>query len=463
MKKLATLCLSLFTCFSAARAQTVLYSQTFDSTYADWSLNTSDLGGVTTMTPNYWTVTNVYAGGSALFVNTPDQPAGIYGNPESPYLHIRSAVGPANATFNASGNHSYTAGMNSPIVTTSYSGVTLSFWWLCKGNGVSFGRVYFRTSSSATGWQQISTASIPPAALDSYNNQASSWIQQTIHLDSFDNQPFLEFAFQFHHQGVAGSDPSFAIDDVMITGTPATVTAPVASFSSASTTPCQDGCVLFTSTSTGTIDSVRWDASPAGPSIVSATSDTTTMCFPTSGAYSVTLTAYNSGGSNSSTTVINVIPTPHPTITQTGAVLSVPAVYTTYQWYNGLTAITGATTNTYTITTTSTYGVVVDSVGCQGGDTLTTGPLHVTNLTNTVADFWLAQPNSSSVNLSSSKPIDDALGITIYDATGRKILDEVWNAGSYTKRINGLAVANGLYIIKLSNSYTSVVLKWQKQ
>ena len=114
MKKLATLCLSLFACFGAAHAQTVLYSQTFDSTYADWSLNTSDLGGVTTMTPNYWIVNSVYTGSAIAPTVTPNEPSGIYGNPESAYLHIRSAIGPANATFNASGNHSYTASLNTP-------------------------------------------------------------------------------------------------------------------------------------------------------------------------------------------------------------------------------------------------------------------------------------------------------------------------------------------------------------
>ena len=105
--------------------------------------------------------------------------------------------------------------------------------------------------------------SVPAAALDSYNLHPSGWTQQVIHLDSFDNQATLEFAFQFHHQGLTGSDPSFAVDDVMVTGTPSTVTAPVASFTSTSTTACQDGCIAFSSTSTGTIDSVRWDASPA--------------------------------------------------------------------------------------------------------------------------------------------------------------------------------------------------------
>ena len=460
MKSLITFCLSFFVCFGVAHAQTTIYSQTFDSTYSEWSLNTSDLGGVTSMTPNYWVVNAIYPGNIIAPTTTPAQPSGIYGNPASAYLHIRSAAGPANATFNASGNHSYTAGMNTPIVTTGYSGVTLTFWWLCNGNNVSFGRVYFRTNSSATGWQQISTMSVPAASLDSYNVQASSWVQQTIHLDSFDNQASLEFAFQFHHQGISGSDPSFAVDDIIVTGTPSGV-APVASFTTTATTTCQDSCLTFTSTSTGTIDSVRWTST--GGTIATPTGTSTSICFPTAGTYSVILTAYNSSGSNSSSSSITVNPTPHPVITQTGSLLSVPTVYTSYQWYSGVTLITGATNNTYTYTTDGTYGIVVDSAGCPGIAAIETTPTHVANINNVVGNYWLAQPNSTSLELNTSKPINDALSVTIFDATGRKILDETWSAGSYTKQINGLSVASGLYIIKLSNSYTSSILKWLKQ
>lgn len=84
-------------------------------------------------------------------------------------------------------------------------------------------------------------------------------------------------------------------------------------------------------------------------------------------------------------------------------------------------------------------------------------------MNNIAGNYWIAQPNSSSVVVNSAKPVDDALAITIFDATGRKVLDEKWDAGSYSKQINALSVANGLYIIKLSNIYTAAVLKWLKQ
>ena len=137
--------------------------------------------------------------------------------------------------------------------------------------------------------------------------------------------------------------------------------------------------MLFTSTSTGTVSSVSWSAT-SGAIIENPTSDTTTICFPAAGTYSVTLTATNSGGSTSSTSAITVNPTPYPVITNSGGVLSVTGAYTSYQWYDGLTAITGATTNSYTVTSLGTYGVLVDSMGCIGFDTLTAGPTKIANI-----------------------------------------------------------------------------------
>lgn len=465
MKSFLTFCLSFFVCLTV-HAQTTIYLDTINSTGSNWTLNTSDLGGVTTGTPNHWVINNSYLGGTILVITvapTPDQPSGITGYPESYYLHIDSKQGETNGfyncNYNASGTHSYFAAMNNSIITTGYSNVTLTFWYLCTGSANSFGQIYYRTSAAGA-WTQISTMSAPPAALDSYNVHPTWTLTSGIHLDSFDNQAFLQFAFRFKHNA-SGNDPAFGVDDIKVTGI-TSGTAPVASFTTTATTVCQDSCLTFTSTTTGTVDSVRWTASPAGPAITSPTSNSTSVCFPASGTYSVILTAYNSGGSNSASSAISVTPTPHPVITQVGDVLSVPSGYTNYQWYNGTTAISGATTNTYTITATGLYGIVVDSAGCPGIDTLT-GTLHIITINNLASNYWVAQSTNNSINVNASKPLEDNLAIIIFDATGRKIVDAIWNAGSYTKQIDNLSIAKGLYFIKLSNSYTSAVIKWLKQ
>ena len=455
MRKLLTLITPLFIAF-AADAQTTIYSQTFNSGSAsEWTLNTSDLGGASA--PNRWVINNTYPGNIIAPTATPEQPSGITGGPESYYMHIRSNVGPANCTFNASGTHSYFTAMNTPIVTTGYTGVNLSFWWVCNGDAVSVGEVYYRTNDTAA-WTIINTTSIPPAALDSYNMN-TTWLQATIHLDSFDNQPFLEIGYRFRHQGAAGSDPAFGVDDIFVTGT---VIPPVASATSTGSTACQDSCITFTSTSTGVVDSVKWTSS--GGIIATPTDSATAICFPAAGTYSVTLTAYNSGGSDSTSTVVTVNPTPMPVITQSGNTLSVTGTYTSYQWLNGATPITGATNANYTVTSAGSYAVVVDSGGCYGGALITATYIDgVQNVTGSTTNFWLTQQGNNAIQLNESFTNTESLEVAVYDATGRKMIADMWAANTTGRELNTGELPAGLYIIRISNRNTAAVLKWMKQ
>ena len=454
MRKLLTLITPLFIAF-AADAQTTIYSQTFNSGSAsEWTLNTSDLGGASA--PNRWVINNTYPGNIIAPTATPEQPSGITGGPESYYMHIRSNVGPANCTFNASGTHSYFTAMNTPKVTTGYTGVNLSFWWVCNGDAVSVGEVYYRTNDTAA-WTIINTTSIPPAALDSYNMN-TTWLQATIHLDSFDNQPFLEIGYRFRHQGAAGSDPAFGVDDIFVTGT---VIPPVASATSTGSTACQDSCITFTSTSTGVVDSVKWTSS--GGIIATPTDSATAICFPAAGTYSVTLTAYNSGGSDSTSTVITVNPTPMPIITQSGNTLSVTGTYTSYQWLNGVTPITGATNANYTVTSAGSYAVVVDSGGCYGGALITATYIDgVPNVTGSPTKFWVAQQGNNTIGLNESYTNTESLDVAVYDATGRKMIADVWAANTASKQLNTGELPAGMYIIRINNKNTAAVLKWMK-
>ncbi len=77
-----------------------------------------------------------------------------------------------------------------------------------------------------------------------------------------------------------------------------------ASFSSTASSTCQDSCITFTSTSTGTIDSVRWEA--AGATVVSPTAHNTSICFPSAGTIAVHLYVYGPGGVDSSVNNITV-------------------------------------------------------------------------------------------------------------------------------------------------------------
>lgn len=87
----------------------------------------------------------------------------------------------------------------------------------------------------------------------------------------------------------------------------------------------------------------------------------------TGGNYTDTLTS--AAGCDSlivaTTLTVNALPT-SPTITQSGASLSVSGSFSSYQWYMGSTAISGATSASYTATANGSYSVVVTNAnGCS--------------------------------------------------------------------------------------------------
>ncbi len=432
-----------------------------------WTMSTS----ITTTegdAPNFWFVTCAEAGHIAGGCGSV---CGAGSGELGATLHLGSGTG---SIAGADNGASYDAGdgglgfyntttdrrAESPTINCSgKSTINLRFYYIENGQGaVDDGWVEYY---DGTTWTLLTNT----AKTTTCGGGQGSWAVQNITLPaSADNNPNVKIGFRWiNDNDGAGTDPSFAIDSVSLSTAAAPPPPPVASFTNTATSSCQDSCILFTSTTTGIVDSVRWTVSPAGATIGTPTSTTSSnICFPLAGTYSVTLTAYGSGGSTTSSAVINVTPTPHPTVTKTLHVLSVPGLYSGYQWYNGTTALSGATNSTFTYTVSGVYSVLVDSAGCPGFSTVinTTG---IGNIYTTSENFWISQPNGSTVILNAAQPVGDPLSVTIYDATGRKIIDETWNSGTFSKQISGLSLSPGLFVIKISNTYTSAVFKLLKQ
>jgi len=234
---------------------------------------------------------------------------------------------------------------------------------------------------------------------------------------------------------------------------------------------CQDSCLRLTNTSIGSTDSILWTVSPAGPSFYSSPRlDTPTLCFTSSpaGTYAISLTIYYHGNSKTFSHNIIIKPTPVPTITQTGAMLSTGTTYSSYQWYNGTTAIPGATSSSliwYPSPGVGSYKVLVDSNGCSGYSTvvnIVTTAVTKVNLPDN-NKYWLAQgADNSVVNLYAAHAIDAPLTVTMFDATGREILSDMWDKGLSMIQIKAASLPPGMYLVKLTNSNTSQVLKWVK-
>ncbi|TDX02023.1 Ig-like domain-containing protein [Dinghuibacter silviterrae] len=156
------------------------------------------------------------------------------------------------------------------------------------------------------------------------------------------------------------------------------------------TTFCQGDSVILTATATGTV-TYQWLLN--GTAIPKAT--TTTDTAKVSGSYTIAVTDGNGCTSTASAGItVNVDPTPATSLTVAGSATTFcqgasvdltanSSGATSYQWYQGSTAITGATSNIYTATATGTYAVTIgDANGCSSAPSasinVTVNPTPVT-------------------------------------------------------------------------------------
>ncbi len=238
---------------------------------------------------------------------------------------------------------------------------------------------------------------------------------------------------------------------------------PAASFTSSGTSICQDSCLALTSTSTGLIDSIRWQITPSGAAISAPTSVITSVCFPQSGTYTIRLKAYGSGYVDSSSTTINVAPAPTPGIVRTGSTLStIGGPYSGYQWYNGSSIIAGATSSSYVFSSPSVYSVVVDSAGCKGTSNAE-NTLSINTLSANTPAYWVAQSGSDRLYIYSQYATDKDLVIAVNDISGRTITSKKWVSGSTNSAIDVSELRQGMYFVILHNDVAKQTIKWVKK
>ena len=438
-----------------------------------WSNNTLGAEGAA---PNVWYVSCTEAGKSTGTCGAPCV-SGDFG--ES--LHVGSdpfVSGDAGAAYFTGGcttyptyygYSTYTYGTcaatfrraESPVINcTGKTGITLSYYYIENGQGASDnGTVSYYDGS---GWSLLED---PPKSTLCGVNEAK-WAKRTIALpSSANNNPNVKIGFTWiNDEDGLGSDPSFAVDSVSLS---TVAVAPVASFTSTPTTVCQDSCITFTSTSTGSIDSIRWVLVTSGGLLNLTNVNPFKLCFPATympaGSYTIRLRAYTGLLADSSSVGIVINTAPHPAITRTGHVLAAVGTHTSYQWSNSAGPITGATSSTYTFTIGGVYSVVVDSGGCKGTGSITVSTVAVPDLNEVAGNYWISQPDKNTIVVNASEVAADPLTISVYDAAGRQIINDVLTAGSKSRVLNSSALAPALYTVRLGDSKTSQVLKFVKQ
>ena len=413
---LLVLCVS-----SSVTAQDTLFLETFENASTGFTLNSSDLGAATTN--NLWTVNNSYTGGSGSLVclsfpfsytvsNTPSQPTAIsFSNGQ--YMHIMSQEAASDGITCASyssadgicvfaeTNFSH---MTSDISTLGASNVVFSFWWICAGSADAYGEVYYSTNAG-TSWNQLTGTT--------YNSQ-SSWIQNTISNPMFDNQTSLRFAFRFvNNTATAATDPSFSVDDVVITGT---------TCSSTSASINETTCDTYTS--------------PSGQ-----------FTWSTSGTYQDTIS--NVAGCDSIITINLTNGALDTSITLNNFTLTAAGAASTYQWVdcnNGFGAITGATSASFTATSNGSYaailnnGVCLDTTACVNVIGVGIGDMAFEDLS--------VSPNPSNGVFLIQRSGTQLMFVEISDYSGRTVKEQY--TSSTSTNIDLTNYPKGLYIMNLS-------------
>jgi hypothetical protein len=254
---------------------------------------------------------------------------------------------------------------------------------------------------------------------------------------------------------VAGTCGSSATQTLTLT------TAPIATFSYATTSACAGSATLLTPT-LGTGASAGVFTSTTGLTINAATG-AVNPATSTAGTYTVTNTIAASGAcaaaTATATVTINALPaTPtytytYPTSSTVLFTSSVAPAGTTYQWYVGTTAITGATSQTYTangVTAPGSYTVrfINTATGCQSAAST---PLTVTATNQALAGSSLSlfpNPTADGKLTLQLSGYTKAVTLTVIDALGRVVLVKQVAAGQSEAKLDLSGAASGVYTLR---------------
>jgi PKD repeat protein len=228
-----------------------------------------------------------------------------------------------------------------------------------------------------------------------------------------------------------------------------------ASFGSSDTAACQKFCIDFYDSSSSSTTSWLW-LFDGGTPASSTNENPTNICYQVPGNYDVTLITSN-GVTNDTLTLsdyVTVYSTPSfPVISISGYTLtSSPAL--TYQWQLNSVDIAGATNQSYTITQTGYYTVVI--TGENGCENSTSVYVIITGIEDpfSTADLSI-YPNPShgifTVEWVSEEPFEE-LRVEVTNTLGQLIFsdEEKSNVTQFERVIDLHAYPHGIYFLELS-------------
>lgn len=231
---------------------------------------------------------------------------------------------------------------------------------------------------------------------------------------------------------------------------------------------CSGEDVFFLNTSSGNLDSVRWNISGGTPYTSNSIASVSSV-FNTAGTYTATLTIYRFGDSASIQKTIQVLqspPTPSISLSQDTLYSDVDVSGASYDWF--ISGIHTATTSVpyYSTASSGIYTLRIRHNSCLSS---MSEPFVLTSLKknyNSPIDFSVTpNPNNGNFLVTINAKSIKNYQLRLHTITGQVLLDELINVheGKNLKSINFPKIEKGLYLLSITgddvNSTQSIVIQ----
>ena len=299
-----TLLLISILIYSIGYGQSLLWSDDFEATAANWDLTLQT--GNNDINANVWEISDAEGG-----VTPPGCGMANNGNKT---LHVTcqgiTCLGTGAIYFAGDdgmlGQPAETnirAALVAPVVTTGETQLELVFDWIGVGEANADYAELEYSVDGGTSWTSI-WSQTPGNVCGTGQGE---WKEESVLLPvGAENQADLRFAFNWRNDNNAtGTDPSFAVNNLRLYSNAFAGTT-TADFTTPSFNICVNDCINFNDASVGTnISAWNWTFNGA-TTPTSTDQNPTNICYPTAGTYDVTLSITDDNGTDNVTYQIMV-------------------------------------------------------------------------------------------------------------------------------------------------------------